>query len=208
MTDSGALFMTINQAAKNAMQMPHIWHQGLSSLMRNVLVILALGVLLFSQGVKAQQKDDTSQTLSVQEQLQALKKEVIALNRDLFVLEEDLLFPSSTQLVVYLAMDVGTYFDLDSVEVKLDGKTVTHYLYTEKQQEALVKGGVQKLHLANLAQGEHEISAFFIGKGPHEREYTRATSLVFTKSADAKLLELRIADSSASQQPEFSVIEL
>jgi hypothetical protein len=184
------------------------WLQYNSTLMFNWFPVLAIIFLLFSQGLKAQQNNEENQNLSIQEQLQQLKKEVIALNRDLFVLEEDLLFPSSTQLVVYLSMDVGTYFDLDSVEVKLDGKAVTHYLYTEKQQEALVKGGVQKLHLANLAQGEHEISAFFIGKGPHERDYTRATSLVFTKAADAKLLELRIVDSSASQQPEFKVIEL
>ncbi|MDP5030585.1 MAG: hypothetical protein NWQ54_02185 [Paraglaciecola sp.] len=172
------------------------------------LRIWAMSVLLLSAGVWAQESSNTADDQSIQEQLQQLKKEVIALNRDLFVLEEDLLFPSSTQLVVYLSMDVGTYFDLDSVEVKLDGQTVTHYLYTEKQQGALVKGGVQKLHVANLAQGEHEISAFFIGTGPHDREYTRATSLVFTKSADAKLLELRITDSSASQQPEFKVLEL
>lgn len=179
-----------------------------SARLLRLLATLLVSVVLLSHSAQAQQSDAASQELSVQEQLQQLKKEVIALNRDLFILEEDLLFPSSTQVVVYLSMDVGSYFALDSVEVKLDGKTVTHYLYTEKQQAALVKGGVQKLHLANLAQGEHEISAFFIGQGPHEREYTRATSLVFTKSADAKLLELRIVDSTAKQQPEFKVIEL
>ena len=169
--------------------------------------------LLLSTVTLAQQSSDadapsaaTEQTLA--EQLQQLKKEVISLNRDLFVLEEDLLFPSSTQLVVYLSMDVGNYFNLDSVELKLDDVSVTHYLYTEKQQAALVKGGVQKLHLANLAQGEHVLTAFFLGSGPHEREYKRASSFTFSKSADAKMLELRIVDSTANQQPEFKVIEL
>jgi ribosomal protein L31 len=175
--------------------------------------LLLLGILSMSAATFAQQNElestsaaPSEQTLA--EQLQQLKKEVIALNRDLFVLEEDLLFPSSTQLVVYLSMDVGNYFKLDSVEVKLDDESATHYLYTEKQQEALVKGGVQKLHLANLAQGEHVLTAFFLGKGPHERDYKRATSFTFIKSADAKMLELRIVDSSALQQPEFKVIEL
>ena len=172
-----------------------------------------LAALLLLNSAAAQQSDEApgapaSNDMSLAEQLQQLKKEVLALNRDLFVLEEDLLFPSSTQLVVYLSMDVGQYFNLDSVEVKVDGVSVTHYLYTEKQQQALRKGGVQKLHLANLAQGQHEISAFFIGQGPHEREYRRATSLTFNKSADAKVLELRIVDDTATQQPEFKVIEL
>jgi hypothetical protein len=145
---------------------------------------------------------------SVAAKLQQLRKEVIALNRDLFVLEEDLLFPSSTQVVVYLSMDVGTYFNLDSVELRLNDKVVSQYLYTEKQIQALFKGGVQKLHIDNLAQGEHQLTAFFIGKGPQDRDYKRATSLTFNKTAEAASVELSIVDSSVKQQPEFKAIEL
>ncbi|KXI29160.1 hypothetical protein AX660_13470 [Paraglaciecola hydrolytica] len=176
-----------------------------SQFLASIKIVFLAMTLVFGAASQAQQTND-EQTLA--EKLQQLKKDVIALNRDLFVLEEDLLFPSSTQLVVYLSMDVGNYFNLDSVELKLDDVSVTHYLYTEKQQAALVKGGVQKLHLANIAQGEHVLTAFFLGKGPHEREYKRATSFTFTKSADAKMLELQIVDVTANQQPEFKVIEL
>lgn len=163
--------------------------------------------LSLSMSVNAQQNDQSADN-TVAEQLQQLRKEVVALNRDLFVLEEDLLFPSSTQVVVYLSMDVGTYFNLDAVELRIDDKVVTNHLYTEKQIQALFKGGVQKLHLHNLAQGEHQLSAFFIGKGPQDREYKRAASLNFVKTADAKTLELRIIDSSAKQQPIFEAVEL
>jgi hypothetical protein len=145
---------------------------------------------------------------SIAKQLQQLKRQVIALNRDLFVLEEDLLFPSSTQVVVYLSMDVGTYFKLDSVALKIDNQTVTQYLYTDRQVDALYRGGVQRLHIGNLAQGEHQISAFFIGLGPEDREYKRAATLSFEKGADAKVLELTVTDSSIKQQPEFAVLEL
>jgi hypothetical protein len=145
---------------------------------------------------------------TVAEQLQQLRKEVVALNRDLFVLEEDLLFPSSTQAVVYLSMDVGAYFNLDAVELRINDKVVTYHLYTEKQIQALYKGGVQKLHIDNLAQGEHQLSAFFIGKGPQNREYKRATSITFIKTAEAKSLELSIIDSSLKQQPVFEAVEL
>ncbi|WP_303472672.1 hypothetical protein [Aliiglaciecola sp. 3_MG-2023] len=149
---------------------------------------------------------DEQQTVA--KQLQQLRKEVIALNRDLFVLEEDLLFPSSTQVVVYLSVDVGTYFKLDAVELKIDDKVVTEYLYTDRQVDALYRGGVQRLHIGNLAQGEHQISAFFIGLGPEGREYKRATSFNFNKDSDAKALELTINDATGSQQPEFNVVEL
>ena len=172
------------------------------------LISLLVGFLLsISLNVNAQQSGKSTNN-TVAEQLQQLRKEVVALNRDLFVLEEDLLFPSSTQVVVYLSMDVGTYFNLDAVELKIDDKAVTYHLYTQKQIQALFKGGVQKLHIDNLAQGEHQLSAFFIGKGPQDREYKRATNITFTKTADAKSLELSIIDSSIKQQPVFEAIEL
>jgi hypothetical protein len=171
-------------------------------------IALLVGFLLsISLHVNAQQSEPPANH-TVAEQLQQLRKEVVALNRDLFVLEEDLLFPSSTQVVVYLSMDIGTYFNLDAVELKIDDKVVTYHLYTEKQIQALFKGGVQKLHIDNLAQGEHQLTAFFIGKGPQDRDYKRATSITFTKTAEAKSLELSIIDSSLKQQPVFEAIEL
>jgi hypothetical protein len=175
-------------------------------------ISLLVGCFLsISLNVNAQQSEPLAKqpiNTTVTEQLQQLRKEVVALNRDLFVLEEDLLFPSSTQVVVYLSMDVGAYFNLDAVELKIDDKVVTYHLYTEKQIQALFKGGVQKLHIDNLAQGEHQLTAFFIGKGPQDREYKRATSITFTKTAEAKSLELSIIDSSLKQQPVFEAIEL
>lgn len=141
-------------------------------------------------------------------QIEDLKKALIALNRDLFILEEDLLFPSSTQVAVYLSLDVGEYFKLDAVELKIDDETVTHYLYTARQVDALSRGGVQKLYVGNVAQGQHEISAFYTGFGPEGRPFKRAVALNFDKGSDAKALELQIIDDTTSQQPKFKAIEL
>jgi hypothetical protein len=137
--------------------------------------------------------------------IQDVKGEVIRLNRDLLVLEEELLFPASTQVAVFVSMDVGRLFELESVQVKLDDKIVGNYLYTPLEVQALHRGGVQRLHLGNLKTGPHELVAFFTGKGPHERDYRRGTTLKFEKSTDAKYIELRIKDSSAKLQPEFEV---
>lgn len=144
---------------------------------------------------------------AVDKQIQDLKKQVIQLNRDLFVLEEELLFPANTQVAVYLSMDVGTFFQLDSVEIKIDEDTVSHYLYTKKQVDALHRGGVQRLHVGNVKTGEHEITAFFIGKGPKGRDYKRGATFKFNKDTDAKMLELQIVDKTAKAQPEFSIKE-
>ncbi len=138
-------------------------------------------------------------------EVQSLRREVVDLNRDLFMLEEDLLFPASTQVAVFVSMDVGTFFALDSVQLKVDDKEVANYLYTEREQEALKRGGVQRLWLGNLKAGEHEVTAFFIGRGPHARDYKRGTTLQVEKGVGAKYLELRISDKARSLQPEFVV---
>ena len=135
------------------------------------------------------------------------KKQVLDLNRDLFLLEEELLFPSNTQVAVFVSMDVGTFFGLDSVTLKLDNKDVTNYLYTEREASALVKGGVQRLYIGNLKAGEHELVAVFTGAGPHERDYRRGASLKFEKGIGPKYIELTISDRESTQQPEFVVKE-
>ena len=137
--------------------------------------------------------------------IQDVKSEVIGLNRDLLVLEEELLFPANTQVAVFVSMDVGKMFELDSVQLKLDDKLVASYLYTPLEVQALHRGGVQRVYLGNLRTGTHELVALFTGKGPHERDYKRGTTLRFDKETQARFIELRIRDSSAKLQPEFDV---
>jgi hypothetical protein len=137
--------------------------------------------------------------------IQDTKSEVIQLNRDLMVLEEELLFPANTQVAVFVSMDVGVLFALDSVQVKVDDKEVANYLYTPSEVQALHRGGVQRVYLGNLRAGHHEVVAFFTGKGPHDRDYRRGTTVKFEKGTDPKYIELRIKDSTGKLQPEFDV---
>lgn len=144
-------------------------------------------------------------TRALDEEIQSLKKEVVDLNRDLFVLEEELLFPANTQVAVFLSMDVGDFFALDTVELRVDDKQVAKYLYTPREAEALLKGGVQRLYLGNLRVGNHELVALFTGKGPNGQDYSRGAQLKFEKSVGAKYLELKIADRQRKRQPEFEI---
>jgi len=137
--------------------------------------------------------------------IQDTKNDVIQLNRDLLVLEEELLFPANTQVAVFVSMDVGKLFELDSVQVRLDNQEVAGYLYTPAEVAALHRGGVQRLYLGNLRAGPHELVAFFTGKGPHDRDYRRGATVKFDKGTDARYIELQIKDSTGALQPEFSV---
>ena len=142
---------------------------------------------------------------AVESQVQSLKSDVLDLNRDLFVLEQELLYPANTQVAVFVSMDAGTFFALDSVQLKIDGKEVADYLYTPREVHALVQGGVQRLYVGNLKVGKHELVAFLTGKGPHNLDYTRGATLDFDKSIGAKYLELTITDDQRKLQPQFRI---
>ena len=148
-------------------------------------------------------------TRSLDDRVQELKGDVIRLNRDLLVLEEELLFPANTQVALFVSMDVGKLFSLESVQIKLDDKLVTNYLYTPLEVQALHRGGVQRVHLGNLRTGEHELVAFFTGQGPphgeQRRDYKRGTTIKFSKGTEPKYIELQIKDSTGKLQPEFQV---
>lgn len=146
-----------------------------------------------------------SEAPALDTRIQDVKKEVIDLIRDLLVLEEELLYPANTQVAIFVSMDVGKLFDLDSVQIKLDNQDVAAYLYTPAEVAALHRGGVQRVYLGNLRSGPHELVAFFTGRGPHERDYRRGTTVKFDKGTDPRYIELQIKDSTGALQPEFSV---
>jgi hypothetical protein len=185
-----------------------------------VAVLLALGAPGFGQdqpdSVAAPQRIQeaaAAETATREEfraldsDIQSLKKEVLDLNRDLFLLEEELLFPANSQVAFFVSLDVGEYFKLDSVSLKIDGKEVANYLYTDREVDALARGGVHRVHMANLKTGNHEVVAVFTGEGPHNRDYRRGATLTVNKGIGAKYLELEITDRVTKQQPEFEIRE-
>jgi hypothetical protein len=194
---------------------------------RNILVLIAAALFTAALAASAQEPSslgaDTAMADSVaaevddalareefrslDEDVQSLKKEVLDLNRDLFLLEEELLFPANSQVAFFVSMDVGEYFGLDSVNLKIDGKEVTNYLYTQREADALVRGGVHRVHIENLKVGEHELVAVFTGKGPQVRDYRRGATISFDKGIGAKYVELAISDRVSKQQPEFVIRE-
>ena len=166
---------------------------------------VAVSVSAPAPAVAASAPAPAAEQAALDARVQALKAEVIRLNRDLLVLEEELLFPAGTQVAVFISMDVGRLFDLESVQIKLDDKVISQHLYTPLEVQALHRGGVQRVFVGNLRAGTHAIDAFFTGRGPHERDYKRGTTLKFEKGTEPRYIEMRIKDVLAKLQPEFEV---
>lgn len=172
------------------------------------IIVLAclIGGLAF--GAQETGRTDASTKLkSLDDEVQDLKSDILDLHRELFILEEELLFPTNTQVAVFLSVDVATFFQLDAVQIKLDDKVVANYLYTALELESLRRGGIHRIYFGNLRTGQHELVALFTGKGPQGRDYRRGANLVFEKKEGPKYIELKILDNTQKQQPEFVVKE-
>lgn len=183
--------------------------------MFNTPVKLALfGLCIFCSNAMAEPTNvqkkmpqtESMQQAAVAPQVETLKESVLTLNRDLLILEEELLYPPSNQVAIYLSMDLGQFFSLDAVKVEIDNKLVVSALYTDKQINALFRGGVQRLFVGNLKAGEHEVSAFFTGRGP-QQDYKRGAKLIVSKTQSPLVLELKIVDSTTQLQPTFDIKE-
>jgi len=171
-------------------------------ILRHTLAIfIAAGYWLASASALAQ---TAAAPENIAPQVESLKESVLTLNRDLLILEEELLYPASSQVAIYVSMDLGAFFQLDAVKLEIDNKLVASELYSDKQTKALFRGGVQRLYIGNLKAGEHEFSAIFTGRGP-QRDYKRGAKLVVGKTAEPLVLELQIIDSEAQLQPVFNI---
>ncbi len=168
----------------------------------SVWLITALALAQTDDGAGA-----SSGEAPLNDRVQDLKQAALDLNRDLLILEEELLFPANTQVAVFVSLDVGHYFRLDAVKLKIDDTLVASHLYTERQNESLSRGGIQRLYIGNLKSGAHEVTAFFTGVGPENRDYQRAATMTLEKGQEPQMLELRIRDSTANMQPEFDFKE-
>ena len=141
----------------------------------------------------------------VSKNIQQLKSQVIDLNKDLRLMEEKLLFPSSTKYSVFVSLSSGQFFTLEGIKLKIDEKLVSTHIYSEKQRQAMIRGGIHKFYITNLNEGTHSATLFFTGIGPGGRAYKRASTIDFTKGANGEYLEVAISDDSVTQEPVFTI---
>ena len=162
----------------------------MSKLTRTMLVLLLLGV--HSVAASAQELS-TSEMKSLDGQVQEIKSDVLDIASELGTLEERLLYPSNTQVALFVSMDREEDFRLDAVEVEIDGNLATHHIYSFKELDALRKGGVQRIYTGNVATGEHEISVTMSGKLKNGKDFSETSNFTFNKDVKPKAVGIALA---------------
>ena len=158
-------------------------------------LLVALSVCSIGAVVQAQEAGSrTRQEMrSLDDQVQEIKSDVLGISKDLSLLEERLLYPSNTQLAVFVSLASGETFRLDAVQLEIDGESVTHYIYSFKELEALQNGGVQRVFTGNVRTGSHELTVSVNGKLPSGKEFSSSESFSFSKDVEPQLLGLTLA---------------
>jgi len=158
-------------------------------------IILGISVLVLSVTAYGQEIS-REQIKGLDEQVQEIKSDVLGIGAELNQLEEKLLYPSNTQVAVFVSLASGETFRLDSVEIQLDGKPVAHHLYTFKELEALQKGGVQRIYTGNVRSGEHDLQVFVIGKNEGGTDLQKSERFKINKNVGPEIVEVSLAAQS------------
>ncbi|WP_226702037.1 hypothetical protein [Microbulbifer elongatus] len=166
--------------------------------MCRILITLASAVLLSLSVLVNAQNVSREEIRGLDEQIQDVKKDVISLTSELNRLEEKLLFPSNTQVALFISLPNSQEFSLESVEVKLGNQVVAHHLYTYREIEALQQGGVQRIHTANVQTGAHPLEVSYMGKSKAGKEYRATASYSVEKAVGPKFVEIQIAGNQSA----------
>jgi len=155
-------------------------------------VIVAISLFLVSVAAHGEEVSK-EQIKGLDEQVQEIKTDVLGIAAELNQLEEKLLYPSNTQVAVFVSLASGETFRLDSVDIQMDGKPVTHHVYTMKELEALRKGGVQKIYTGNIHTGEHSLEVQVSGKTNGGSDFQRSEHFMVSKDVAPKIVEVSLA---------------
>ena len=171
------------------------------SVPRVLIFVLSLGIgiaVSSTGGVAAESAPRTSASMqSLDEQVQEVKSDVLAIAAELSNLEERLLYPSNTQIAVFVSIEDGHEVALDSAQISIDGELVAQHIYSFKELEALQKGGVQRIYTGNIHTGEHRIEVSIAGKRGGGKDFDAVETFVFSKAVDPKLVGIRLASQSS-----------
>ena len=155
-------------------------------------IILGFSIVFLSFATYGQDKTK-EQLKGLDEQVQEIKSEVLSIAADLNLLEERLIYPSNTQISVFVSMEKNETFRLDSIEVMIEGKPVAYHIYTFKELEALQKGGVQRIYTGNIRSGKHDLQVSMMGKSAGGNDLEKTESYMVTKDVGPEIVEIRLA---------------
>jgi hypothetical protein len=155
------------------------------------VVLTLLSGLGGAPGAARASSDEQMQSLD--EQVQEVKSDVLRIAAELSRLEERLLYPSNTQVALFVSLAEGETFRLDSVQIQIDGELVAHHIYSFKELQALEKGGVQRIYTGNIPTGEHQLEVSVSGELPGGEDCGGTESFSFDKGVEPKLVGITLA---------------
>jgi hypothetical protein len=158
-------------------------------LSRNALLLLLAGIPMLG----AAQDLSGDNIRSLDGQVQEIKSDVLSIASELNTLEERLLYPSHTQVALFVSIAPHDEFRLDAVQLEINGELATHHIYSFKELDALQNGGVQKIYTGNLITGDHQLHVTMIGKLKSGKDFNESGSFVFTKGVKPKALGITLA---------------
>jgi len=144
------------------------------------------------------QQNDQQQMRGLDEQVQEIKSDVLNIAQELNRLEEKLLYPSGTQVAIFVSLAKGDQMRLDAVRLQIDGQLVAHHIYSAKELEALRKGGVQRIYVGNVATGDHQLEVLVDGKNQGGADFSRTERFTIRKEVKPKLVGLTLAGSGST----------
>lgn len=175
-------------------------------MLRALAAVVTIAALAWSLTAGADDDDTrTQRQQSLDEQVQQLKEEVLRIDQELRRLEERLVYPSSSQMALFLSVEPAEDFNLDSIEVRLDDEPFTSHVYEFRELEALLDGGVQRLRVANVTAGAHRLEVTIDGVTAYDSDYSVSESFEFNKATGPRLIELRMVN-TGSRQPDVEFL--
>ena len=166
----------------------------MSKLMRRFFTSLLLCVSVVSLNA---QELSGNEMRSLDGQVQEIKSDVLNIASELSILEERLLYPSNTQIAVFVSIGKDEDFRLDAIQLEINGELATHHIYSFNELQALQKGGVQRIYTGNIPTGDHQLRITMMGKLKSGEDFTETDSFTFAKGIKPKALGITLAGPGA-----------
>jgi len=160
-----------------------------------------IGLLAAATPAAGEETVSREQLKGLDEQVQEIKSDVLSIAAELNQLEERLLFPSNTQVALFISVPKGAKFRLDALRIQLDGKAVAHHIYSFKELEALQKGGVQRIYTGNVRSGDHDLQVEAAGKSGSS-QFSLKEQFTVTKKVGPEIVEISLTDNRIAVKEE------
>lgn len=169
----------------------------MSKLVYKLVLLLAIGVgcpcTTSAEGLTG------GEMRSLDGEVQEIKSDVLGIASELRELEERLLYPSNTQVSLFVSVPKGESFRLDAVHVRIDGELTADHIYSFNELEALQKGGVQRLFTGNVTTGDHAIGVTVLGKLKNGEDFSAADDFHFSKGVAPEAVGITLRSPSSGE---------